>query len=86
MRAISAIAVDSSPAVVWVAMSSSRRGYRSASTPPYRPKASVGANCMATVTPTAVGLCERLRTNQSWATRWTQPPVLARSCEPAKSR
>ncbi len=46
----------------------------------------MGANCMATVMPTAVGLCERLRTNQSWATRCIHAPVLASSCEAAKRR
>ncbi len=54
--------------------------------PPYSPKTSMGVNCMATVMPTAVTLCERVSTSQSWAMRCIHVPDMARMFEIVNSR
>ncbi len=46
--------------------------------PVYRPRASIGRNCSAIVTPTAVALCVRSSISQSWAMLCIQVPMLAR--------
>jgi hypothetical protein len=51
---------------------------RSATSPACRPNSSIGRNCSAMVTPTAVALCVRSRTSQSWAMLCIHVPMLAR--------
>ncbi len=65
----------------WVISRIRRFGYRSAITPPTSPNRSTGRNCRATATPTAVMLPVSSRTNQSWAMRCIQSPVVATICE-----
>ena len=59
-----------------------RFGSRSATAPLYRPRARIGANCRAIVTPTLNELRVRSYTSQSWAMLCIQVPVLARLCPP----
>ena len=59
-----------------------RLGSRSATAPACRPSSSIGRNCSAIVTPTAVELCVRLKISQSWAMLCIHAPVLARLCPP----
>ena len=58
-----------------------RLGNRSATTPPKSPNISIGRNCSATATPTAVTLPVSSSTSQSWAMRCIQSPVVATICE-----
>lgn len=60
---------------VCVRNSSRRFGNRSTSTPPYNPNSSIGRNCSAIVTPTAVDDPARLSTSQSCAIRCIQVPM-----------
>ncbi|OUE10050.1 hypothetical protein CMsap09_13980 [Clavibacter michiganensis] len=59
---------------------------RSTMTPPRSPKRSMGANCMATVTPTAVTLPVSSSTSQSWAMRCIHPEVMAMTLEAVNRR
>ena len=55
-----------------------RFGSRSATAPVCRPSSSIGRNCSAMVTPTAVELCVRSKISQSWAMLCIHVPMLAR--------
>ncbi len=66
------------PNTVCVTMSTRRRLRRSATTPPSRPNATIGANCRATVSPTIAVDPVSVSMSQSCATRAAQPPVLVR--------
>ena len=57
-----------------VAISSRRRGMRSASTPPQAPSSSIGRNCRAVVRPTATPLSVSVRISQIAATVCIQVP------------
>ena len=61
----------------WVILRMSRLSKRSAITPPYADSTSIGRNCRAVVIPTATPEPpDSSRTNQSWATRCIQVPML----------
>jgi len=72
-RALVAVAFS-----VCVASRMLRFDNRSATSPVCRPNSSIGRNCSAMVTPTAVALCVRSRTSQSWAMLCIHVPMLAR--------
>ncbi len=59
-----------------------RRGNRSATTPPRRLSATMGANWNATVSPTIAVDPVSVSISQSWATRAAQLAVLVRICPP----
>ncbi len=75
MNASTARTAAAVPIVLWVTSRILRFGKRSAMTPPNRPSRRVGVNCSAVVMPTAVALPVSVSTSQSWAMRWTQPPI-----------
>ena len=62
----------------WVVSRMLRFGSRSASAPACIPSSSIGPNCSAIVTPTAVELWVRLKISQSWAMLCIHEPVLVR--------
>ena len=66
----------------WVVSRMRRFGSRSATAPACRPSSSIGRNCSAIVTPTAVELWVRLKISQSWAMLCIHAPVFARLCPP----
>jgi hypothetical protein len=65
---------------VCVASRMRRFGSRSATAPVCSPNSSIGRNCRAIVTPTAVELCVRVKISQSWAMLCIHAPVFARAC------
>ncbi len=65
---------------VWVISRMRRLDSRSATAPACSPSSSMGPNCSAMVTPTAVELCVRLKISQSCAMVCIHEPVFARLC------
>ncbi len=76
-EAVSAHSASAGRAIsVWVIASSLRLETRSASTPPHAPANSIGVNCSAAVSPTAVALSVRRRTSHISPTVCIQLPLI----------